>query len=288
MNIEIKKTRTDGIIQITTLGERWYAKEEKFNPSITWICRYNPKPVSEALLKYYAKNGYDESKALRDEAAQRGSKVHQAIDVLLQGGKVTFESPFADPDYPNDEKKRSTLNPDEYWLVMTFADWWQDLCANHAVQVVDTEKTVWVEAAEGEQYGYAGTRDIKLIVDNEPWAIDIKSGQHIYDEHELQLSAIKHADPDSPKIFVLQVGYYANKRGWKLTEMEDKFNLFRAAMAGWRDANPDSKPKQKDYPPEISLVFPDLKALAKIEGMKKKTPIAKEFPKKKKVVVKKN
>lgn len=269
MKIEIRKTRTDGIIQITTLDERFYAKTGKqevdgkeievtrFNPSITWIEKYSPMGIG--LLKYYAKHGWDEAKMLTEEAAERGSKVHQAIDILLQGGTVKMDTKLADPDEPENESKYAPLTPDEYWTVMTFQDWWNDLNANHQVKVVDTEKTVWVEPAKGEQYGYAGTRDIKLIVDNENWAIDIKSGQAAspYLGWELQLSAIKRADPDRPRTFILQPGYKANKRGWKLTETKDKFPLFQAAFQFWKDANPDTKPKQKDYPPEITLTIPE-------------------------------
>lgn len=267
MKIEIRKTRTDGIIQITTLDERFYAKTEsekvnekevevtRFNPSITWIEKYSPMGIG--LLKYYAKHGWDEAKILTEEAAERGSKVHQAIDILLQGGKVEFDTKLADPDAPTDESKYAPLTPDEYWSVMTFKDWWDDLNANHVVKPVDTEKTVWVDPENGEKYGYAGTRDIKLIVDGEFWAIDIKTGQAAtpYLGWEMQLSAIKHADPDLSRTFILQPGYRANKRGWKFTETEDKFPLFKAAFQFWKDANPDTKPKQKDYPPEISLTF---------------------------------
>lgn len=298
MKIEIRKTRTDGIICITSLDERFYAKTEKqtvdgkevevtrFNPSITWIEKYSPMGIG--LLKYYAKHGWDEAKMLTEEAAERGSKEHQAIDILLQGGKVEFDTKLADPDEPENESKYSPLTPDEYWAVMKFADWWAELNANHVVKVVDTEKTVWVEPQEGEQYGYAGTRDIKLIVDNEPWAIDIKTGQAAtpYLGWEMQLSALKHADPDRPRTFILQPGYRLNKKGFKFTETPDKFHLFKAAFQFWKDANPDTKPKQKDYPPEISLVFPDLKALEKIDQMKKETPI-KKFPKGKVKVVRK-
>jgi len=259
VKIEIKKTRTDGIIQITTLDERFYAKEHDgvmtFNPSITWIEKYSPMGIG--LLKYYAKHGWDEAKMLTEEAAERGSKVHQAIDILLQGGTVGFDTKLADPDDPQNDSKYAPLTPDEYWSVMTFADWWEELNDEHEVRVVDTEKTVWVEPEKGEQYGYAGTRDMKLIVDNEPWAIDVKTGQaaSIYLGWELQLSAIKHADPDLPRTFIFQPGYKLNKKGWKLTETEDKFPLFKAAFQFWKDANPDTKPKQKDYPPTIQLSF---------------------------------
>lgn len=292
MKIEIRKTRTDGIIQITTLDERFYAKTEKqeidgktveitkFNPSITWIEKYSPMGIG--LLKYYAKHGWDEAKVLTEEAAERGSKVHQAIDILLQGGKVQFDTKLADPDEPENESKYSPLTPDEYWIVMTFADFWNDLCANHEVKVVDTEKTVWVEPAKGEQYGYAGTRDIKLIVDNEFWAFDIKTGQAAtpYLGWELQLSAIKHADPDRPRTFIIQPGYRANKRGWKLTETDDKFHLFQSAFQFWKDANPDTKPKQKDYPPQITLLMPDVAKIEKLKAMKTATPAVKPMKEK--------
>jgi hypothetical protein len=131
------------------------------------------------------------------------------------------------------------------------------LNAEHDVKIVDTEKTVWVDPEPGETYGYAGTRDIKLLVDGEPWAIDIKTGQasSVYLGWELQLSAIRHADPDLPRTFILQPGYRLNKKGWKLTEIEDKFPLFKAAFQFWKDANPDTKPKQKDFPPTIQLSF---------------------------------
>lgn len=266
MKIEIRKTRTDGIIQITTLDERFYAKTEKqqiggkeievtkFNPSITWVEKYSP--MGMGLLKYYAKHGWDDAEILKNEAAERGSKVHQAIDILLQGGKVEFDTKLADPDEPTNESKYAPLRPDEYWMVMTFKAWWDDLNANHKVEVVDTEKTVWVEPEQGEQYGYAGTRDIKLLVDDkEFWAVDIKTSKQVYLGHEIQLSAIKHADSDLPRTFVLQVGYSLNKHGWKLTETPDKFHLFKAAFQFWKDANPDTKPKQKDYPPVIQLSF---------------------------------
>jgi hypothetical protein len=268
MKIEIRKTKLDGVIQITTLDERWYAKEIEdirdeqgeilkkprkvtiFNPSITWIDKYSPMGVG--LLKHYAKHGWDEAELLKNEAAERGSKVHQACDLLLNGGKVSFDTSFSDPD----KEKVEPLTPQEYWTVMTFVDWFTELCSKHTVEVVDVEKTVGVDAAPGEPYGYAGTRDIKLRVDGEPWAIDLKTSKAIYLGHELQLSALKHADPENPKTFILQIGYNLNQRGWKLTETEDKFPLFQAAMKFWRDANPDSKPKQKDYPPELKLLLP--------------------------------
>jgi hypothetical protein len=249
MKIEIRQTKEDGIIQITTLDERWYEKDGKFNPSVTWIGHYSPMGIG--LLKHYADKGWDEAEAVKKEAAEHGSKQHQACEALLAGQTITLDLGFAKPDTGDHEE----LTPDEYYGVMTFADFWTDLNKNHTVQLIDTEKVVWVDPDKGEQYGYAGTRDMKLTVDGKPTIIDLKTSKDIYLSHELQLSALKHADPDLPDIFVLQIGYKRNKAGWKLTPIEDKFPLFLAAKKFWSDANPDSKPKEKDYPPEIKLTI---------------------------------
>jgi hypothetical protein len=289
MRIEIKTTKADGIIQITTLDERWYAKEIEttkdvdgaiypepvkrtvFNPSITWIDKYSP--MGMGLLKFYANKGWDEAEVVKKEAAERGSKVHQACETLIHGGQVTFETAFNNPDDPNNEKLNEPLTPDEYWYVMTFAAWWAVFSAEHEVKVIDTEKTVWVDALPGERYGYAGTRDLKLVVDGRPTVIDLKTSKQIYLGHELQLSALKHADSEDPDIFILQIGYAMNQRGYKLTQIEDKFPLFLAAKKFWDDANPEAKPKQKDYPPVIKLAFHESQKEKITEAIAKNPPV---------------
>jgi hypothetical protein len=250
VKIEIRKTKEDGIIQITTLDERWYEKNGQFNPSVTWIAHYAPMGIG--LLKHYANHGWDEAETIKRDAAERGSKVHQACESLLLGNTVKLSDGFINPESGEQEE----LTPDEYWCVMTFAAFWTEFTGQHKVSIVDTEKVAWVDPAKGEQYGYAGTRDIKLIVDGKPSILDLKTSQDVYLSHELQLSALKHADPELPDIFVLQVGYRRNKNGWKLTPIEDKFGLFLSAQKFWADANRETKPKQKDYPPELKLLQP--------------------------------
>jgi hypothetical protein len=61
----------------------------------------------------------------------------------------------------------------------------------------------------------------------QPYIIDFKTGQNVWPEYELQVSAYKHALEDKGfKLAILQVGYKRNKAGWKFTEIEDKFDLF--------------------------------------------------------------
>ncbi len=251
MKIEIRKTKENGVTQITTLDERWYSKTVDdvlyFNPSITWVARYAPMPP--ALLKWYADKGMDEAEQVKRDAGEKGSKVHQAIESLLLGNEVKLEDGFKNPDTGVLEE----LTPDEYWCIMTFAAFWEDYNKEHEVKLIDTEQSVWVNAGKGEKYGYAGTRDFKVLEDGKPKIWDIKTSKDVHLGHEVQLSALKHADPDDPAIAIIQVGYARNKNGWKVTDIEDKFHLFQASKLYWLEANPEAKPKQKDYPSKIVL-----------------------------------
>lgn len=251
MKIDIRKTKEDGVIQITTLDERWYSKEidkgvYAFNPSVSWIAGHYPKGVG--FYKWLADKGWDEAEALKSAAGERGSKVHKACESLLLGNPVKMDDKVA-----GSEGEPSELTVQEYECLMAFRDWWEDFNTEHKVELMTTEQTLWVDAKEGEKYGYAGTTDIELLVDDEPWIVDIKTSKQIWVEHELQQSAYKHAKENNPKIGIIQIGYPLNKRGWKFTELEDKFDLFLHAKAIWEHENPDTKPKQKDYPAELKL-----------------------------------
>jgi hypothetical protein len=54
----------------------------------------------------------------------------------------------------------------------------------------------------------------------------------------------------------LQVGYKLNKKGWKFTEVEDKFELFLNTYAIWLEENPNSKPRQIDLPMQLKIDNP--------------------------------
>ena len=108
--------------------------------------------------------------------------------------------------------------------------------------------------------GYAGTVDLKCKINGEIGILDFKSSQQIYKEHELQVSAYKHADEDKEKIeklWILQLGYRRNKAKWKLTEIEDKFKLFLNTKETWQEENKNVVPKYIEYP----IVYPTKKEL---------------------------
>jgi hypothetical protein len=92
---------------------------------------------------------------------------------------------------------------------------------------------------------------------------------------EAQISAYKQAfkemgrNTTGIKLAVLQLGYKKNKRGYKFTEIEDKFeDLFLPARKFWESATKNQSPKQYELPLELSLNLPKLempKDIAKMD-----------------------
>lgn len=238
--VEVDQKR--GIFRVTTTDERWYSRpsknvanglpEYKFVPSCTWIASHYPKGT--AFYKWLANHGWDESESLKESAGERGSRIHLAIAQLVAGGTIT-------PDVKYDGVE---LGVDEYAAVMSFRDWFETT----RPEVLGSEYIVW-----NEDVGYAGTVDLKCKINGEVWIIDIKTGQNIWPEHELQISSYRHADIGIQKTGLLQVGYRRNKTGVKFTEIEDKFPLFLAAKAIWENETGGQKPLQREYPMSLSI-----------------------------------
>lgn len=247
-----------GIIQVTTTDERWYVKESedpktklpiyKYVPSSTWICNYYPKGIQ--FYKWLAEKGWDESQLIKEQAGARGSKVHKAVETLIAGETITLESKFLNTRTEEQEE----LTVDEYEAVMSFVDWYNSL---EEKEVVACEIAVW-----NDKYNYAGTVDLVMKIKDkktgaiDTWVIDIKTGQNIWKEYELQISSYKHALKldQEPRLAVLQLGYRRNKSLYKFTEIKDCFNLFLVAREIWAVENSDEKPKQRDYPVALTLV----------------------------------
>jgi hypothetical protein len=126
---------------------------------------------------------------------------------------------------------------------------------------------------------YAGTLDLLCKIGGEPYLIDFKTSQRIWAEHEIQVSAYKHALEDRPvslKLAILQVGYRGNRTRqdgtrtmWKLTEVQDQFDLFLAARKIWEKETEGVEVFKKDYPLAVSLV-PPTKEQPKKVGVGKK------------------
>jgi len=253
-----------GIVQVTVSDERWYLKPSvdqetklpvyKAVPSSTWIAGYYPKGI--AFYKWLAEHGWDEAEAIKNAAAERGSKVHKAIESILRGEEVRMDSKFVNPRTGQEEE----LTIEECDAILSFVDWKKE---------VNPKSICWEVTVFSDKHNYAGTVDYICEINGELWVIDFKTSQHIWASHELQVSSYgqvirtgehditaiptpKDAYYKAPKMAILQLGYRLNKRKFKFTEIEDKFHLFLAAQTMWANENTGKEPSKKDYPIVLS------------------------------------
>lgn len=271
MKKEIIQVDNDrGIVRITTLDERWYSRtvpnkvtglpEIETRSSITFIAHNYPK--GKGFEQYLKRNGED-ADTIVQLAAERGSKVHQAIEVLNRGGEVRFGDKFTNTRTGQEEE----LTPDEYWCVMTYQRWWQEE-GSKEYEILAAEDIIWPEVPKTPENGdvhseedgilrFAATRDIRLRrkADGSTGTVDVKTSKDIYPAHVIQVSAIAEASSDAWQA-ILQVGYARTQKGYKFTEVPRKLHLLRAAMTIHAEETEGQKPLQRDYPLSISLDLP--------------------------------
>ena len=219
MKKQIRETTSDKkTVQVTIADERWYVRDStdpvtglpsyQYVPSVTWIAGFYPKGIQ--FYQWLAKKGWDEAEAIKSAAGDKGSKVHSAIEALLNGQEVKMDSQFLN----RSKGEMEELTVEEYECILSFADWWKTLPEQKTI--ISTEITVWSDA-----HGYAGTVDLVLEMEGVYWIVDIKTGQSVWSEYELQVSAYKHAlklDKEV-KLGIIQVGYRKNKNRYKFTEI---------------------------------------------------------------------
>src|SRR3990167_5657731 len=243
-----------GLAQITTSDERFYCKQIvdpktglpviEWKPSITFIASSYPKSLG--YMKWLAAQGWDEAESIKVEAGDRGTVIHHAIARLLQTGSFKMDDKVPDRDGALRE-----LTADEYYAVMTFLQWYG---AEGCPAIMKFDGSPVIErTVEGEFY--AGTLD--MLFEN-GLLVDIKSGKGIYPSHHLQLTALRHACEREglavKKAAILQVGYTLNKtKHYKLTEIEDCWDLWKATYEIWKNEHGTEKPLQREFPLVLEL-----------------------------------
>lgn len=249
-----------GLMQVTTDDERFYIKESKdpvtglpchiYLPSATWITKYVPKGYG--FEKWLADKGWDVSQEIKADRGKYGTRVHAAIDMLINGENVTISDTFKDPYGERAEMEALTF--EEYHAVWTFQEFWKEYTSKHTVEVIETEFTIW-----SESLGFAGTVDLLAKVDGVYTIFDWKTSKNVYLGHKAQISGyrkemINQLKTQEINMVIVQLGYDKNKNGYKVNEVEDCWNEFDAAHTFWKKENDGSKPYQKDYPLQLSLV----------------------------------
>lgn len=263
-NVDEKK----GIHQVTIADERWYMKpstnpttetpEYKAVPSVTWITQSYPKGIG--YYKWLGEHGWDEAESIKVQAGDKGTKVHLALEDIMQGKEVRIDS-----QYPNKSLGiMEELTLEECDAILSFLAWKKETEEEYIIETLTYETTVF-----SEQYNYAGTIDWIVKLTNKStkevqyWIIDFKTSQQVWPSHELQLNAYKRTiengenkieglDVTDIKLAILQVGYRKNKAGYKFNEIENDFDMFLTAQKIWKKEHGNEKPSKRDYPIVLS------------------------------------
>lgn len=282
-----------GIVQITVADERWYMKpgEDAESgiptysavPSVTWIAGFWPKGVG--FYKWLADKGWDEAEAAKQAAGDKGSAVHLAIERIIRGEEFRIDTKIEDRNRSTEQDLATReLAYEELLCVKSFLDWKRDTEADYIIETLANEVTVF-----SETHGYAGTVDwvVRLTPQPEgknplklsgptPFVIDFKTSKQVWKEYELQISAYRVAlengenplyqrnpngtetdkllDLSGLKTAILQVGYERNRAGYKFTEVDDGFPLFKVAQQIWKTEVGDNTPgfTKRDFPIVLS------------------------------------
>lgn len=251
------------IYRVTTLDERWYARPTKdelglptyiYLPSATWVAGYYY--TSPYLIKYIAEKGLTESDRLMKEAGDKGSKVHYACEDIDKGVQIDVRT----TKYMNNSLGQlEELTIEEIDCIKSYVDYINEV----QPQLLASELSVFSNRI-------AGTIDKIWAVKNEVtnvrqiWIIDLKTSKQVWDEHKIQLNfynecnipykylGITEEEWQNRKLGVLQLGYQGyrteGKAMYKFTEIEISDTMKNVAYTVWQQQNPNTKPKQKDYP----------------------------------------
>tara|TARA_R100000808_G_C2118623_1_gene130497 strand:+ start:362 stop:1153 length:792 start_codon:yes stop_codon:yes gene_type:complete len=219
---------------------RWYKinKDGEKVPSVTTVLNIIDK--GEHFHKWLANHlNYDHACSVRDEAAQRGTDVHDIVETLINNEPVNLEN------YGKDIIKR----------IMSFEKWWEDTMPMDIVAVEE------VLAYPG--IFYAGRFDFIANIKGRNTLIDIKTGGH-YKTHDLQATMYKilwdticeHLGLDQEYMIHDLYGLYLKDSWIKAPNPQFKKLQFRpkeveAAVTLWRYNNENAygkvlPPKQKD------------------------------------------
>lgn len=156
---------------LDTKHGRWYERAEGevlTVPGVTTVLDLFPKGEGYDIWLGNS-TSYRDALTERDQAAARGTLVHEGISELLRTGKLEMV----------DWETRCIKQ------VHGFLRWWDTL---KEPLVIANECVVW-----SEEYGYAGTLDLVVATLDSFLVVDFKTGNSIYPSHYPQVEAYAEA-----------------------------------------------------------------------------------------------
>ena len=150
--------------QITLPDSRYYRRNGKYYPSITYILSYYPK--GKFFEDWLKKVGYSADWIVK-KAGEEGTQVHEMIEDYLNGKELNFLSSSGNPMY----------DPSVWQMFLRFVDFWEE----YKPTLLEAEVHLF-----SDKLKVAGTCDLVCEIDNEVWIIDFKTSNHLQTTYDLQ------------------------------------------------------------------------------------------------------
>lgn len=235
---------SDDHLQITTKDSRYYQRNGKYYPSITYVLSMYPK--GPHYIEWIKKHGYN-SELIARKAAEDGTMVHNLCEYYLLGHEISYLDSNLVPKYSN-----------EIWqMFLRFVDFWE----TYKPTLIETEVHLF-----SDELKIAGTCDIVCEINGEVWIIDLKTSNAIQSTYEIQTSIYKKCYEECYNQKVARTGVLwlkSSSRGpdksgkkiqgknWNLIEPERKYELnieiFKALQMLFELENPKHKPFEFTY-----------------------------------------
>lgn len=236
--------------QITFLDSRFYQRNDKYYPSVTYVLGYIPK--NSIFLDWLREKGEDSERIVK-EAGDRGKQVHGAIESLLKGEELSWINKKGDARY----------SLDVWQMILRFSEFWKI----HQPKLIGSEIHVF-----SDKYEYAGTIDLILEMFGEKWIIDIKTSNQIAPVYDYQLAAYNIAfneifDTPVTRRGILWLKSHTRKedktgkkiqgKAWQLIEphreLESDFKSFQLFYDVFKHECPVNKPYSEIFPTTVKL-----------------------------------
>ena len=229
--------------QITLPDSRYYRRNGKYYPSITYILSYYPK--GKFFEDWLKKVGYSADWIVK-KAGEEGTQVHEMIEDYLNGEELNFLI-NGQPMY----------NPEIWQMFLRFVDWWE----TYNPTLIETEVHLF-----SDKLKIAGTCDCICEIDGELWVIDFKTSNHLHTTYELQSAAYAQMYKEcfgqtADRIGILwlksksrgvdRTGFKIKGKKWEMYEsprtQEENLEIFKSVKRIFDIENPKHKPATTSF-----------------------------------------
>jgi hypothetical protein len=194
---------SDDAQQITLPDSRYYRRNGKYYPSVTYVLGYYPK--GKFFENWLKQVGFSADYIVK-KAAEEGTQVHELCEAYLNGEELRFL----------DDRGRPQYNPDVWQMFLRFVEFWELIKPT----LIETEVHLF-----SDKLKVAGTCDLIVEINGELWLLDLKTSNQLQTTYELQTAVYGQCYEEC---FGRKIDHYgilwlkSSKRGAKKGKMQGK------------------------------------------------------------------